>query len=114
MGSSSVRMERLAHHLKFLQTCQEKSIIPRGLLLDKTINPIKICSGACVNDLHVQINEILTNALKQILAKLVAYYDHAIVKEQDLLQSLDNELTMLKLSSQEMTDLEGFRGRVHF
>ena len=34
MVSSSVKTEQLAHHLKFLTTCQEKSIIPQGLLLD--------------------------------------------------------------------------------
>ena len=107
-----MRTEWLAHHLKFLQSCQEKSIIPRGLLLDKTINPIKTRSNACVNDFHVQIKEILTNASKQILAKLVAYYNDAIVKEQLLLQSLDNELTKLKLSFQEMTDLKGFRANI--
>ena len=69
-GSSGVRTERLAHHLKFLKTCQEKSIIPQGLLLDKTINPIKTHSKACVNSLHIQIKEILANASEQIWPNL--------------------------------------------
>ena len=51
---------------------------------------------------------MLTNASKQILAKLVTYYDNTIVEKQDLLQSVDNEQAKLKLSPQEMIDLESF------
>ena len=39
--SSTVRCERLNHHLSFLKNCVDKDIIPKGLLLEKTINPMK-------------------------------------------------------------------------
>ena len=59
-----------------------------------------------------EIKTTLTEASKLILAKLITYYDEAVVKEQDLLQSLNDKLAELRLSPQEHSDLDGFQANI--
>ena len=98
-------MERLCHHFKFLTSCQNKGIIPKGLMLDKSRNPMWAHSTEGIAELRSEIND----ASKQIMAKLITYFEEAVVKEQDILQSLNDKLTEIILSPHEHPILDSFQ-----
>ena len=85
--SSVLRCERLSHHLDFLKNCDNKNIIPKGLLLEKTINPMKCRDLGEFDNVNAQIQEILMQSSKEIIGKLIHYYDQAVVSEHDFLRS---------------------------
>ena len=65
-----------------------------------------------IAELQTEERTILDHASKQILVKLIMYYDEAVVKEQDLFQSLNDRLAELNLSPLEHSDLDGFQANI--
>ena len=68
---STIRCERLSHHLSFLKDCKSKDIIPTGLVLEKTINPMKSCNEIELDDLRSQIHEVLLQVSDKVVTNLI-------------------------------------------
>ena len=94
ISSGILRVERLCHHLTFLKNCQEKDVIPKGLMVEKTINPMKSHDLVGFNSVNMEIQEILAQSSKQIIAKLIDYYDRAVISEHDFLRTLNDKLEL--------------------
>ena len=78
-----MRCERLCHHYSLLKDCEEKNIIPKGLSLEKNITPMRIRDAEGLESVNMQIQAILRESSKQILAKLVDYYDQAVISDMN-------------------------------
>ena len=107
-----MRCERLNHHLSFLRDCKNKDTIPKGLLLDKSINPMKSRDLGEFDAIKAQTQTIILQSSKYIVATLIDYYDQAVVVEHDFLVSLNDELTTLRLPLDEQSEMEEFAANV--
>ena len=112
IGSSILRCERLNHHLNFLKDCQGKNVIPKGLLLEKTINPVKGCEDEKYANINEHIKQILFESSKKIVNKLVDYYDQAVIDEHNHLSSLNDKLASLGLKPEQLAELDSFEADV--
>ena len=61
MGFSIVRTEQLCHRYKFLTSCREKGIIPKGLTLDKLVNPMRGHITEGITELQTEVRTILND-----------------------------------------------------
>ena len=101
-----MRCEQLSHHLSFLRDCKNKDIIPKGLLLEKSINPMKSRDLGRFDNIKAQIQTILLQSSKNTVATLINYYDQVVVVEHDYLSSLNGELATLRLPPNEQSEME--------
>ena len=64
------------------------------------------------DNVNAQIQEILMQSSKEIIGKLIHYYDQAVVSEHDFLRSLNDELATYKLPPNERSELEDFDANI--
>ena len=107
-----MRSERLCHHYSFMKDCLEKNIIPKGLLLEKTINRMRTRDAEGLESVNTQIRAFLRESSKQTLAKPVDYYDQTVIVEHEFLCSLNDTLADLRLLPDEHLDLDNFEANI--
>ena len=83
------------HHATVLKECLEKNIIPKGLILEKTVN-MMVSQGRECDRVNEQVQEILTDSSRKIMQVLAEYYDKAVVEEHSSFLALNDELAALK------------------
>ena len=108
-----IRCERFHHHATFLKECLDKNIIPKGLILDKTVN-IMVGQSKEERDLvNYQVKEILTDSLCKIMQVLVEYYEKAIVDKHCAFTALNDELAAVELTVEESEEVDAYDEKIH-
>ena len=64
------------------------------------------------DNINKQIQEILIQSSKQIIGKLIHYYDQAVVDEHNFLRSLSEELATYDLPPNEQSEMENFEENI--
>ena len=82
--------------------------------MDKFINPMRTRDAKQISNFNSEIKTLLLDASKLILAKLVDYYDQAVVGEQEFLVSLNDKLAEFRLFPEEQTDIDSFEASISF
>ena len=112
IGYGILRVERISHHYNFLRDCEDKNVVPKGLQLDKKINPMKSRDSQNFESVKIQIQGILAQASKDIMSKLIAYYDQAVIDENDFVRSRNDRLATLELSPDEEREVGEFEANL--
>ena len=105
---STMRFERLKHHATFTKKCLARNIIPKGLMVEKSIS-VMASDDEKREALDRDIQRILKSASRQITKAVSKYYQQALAQEYEKLTNLDEEIHTLDLERHEVEDLDNFQ-----